>query len=225
MHVGIILDGNRRYAKKNNLFLWEGHRKGAEKVKELVEWCKNLSVNELTLYTFSLENFHRPKKEVVTLFGLFRKNLKELLKQKSFRDASITFIGRLHLFPEDISKMMIAVTEKSKHNSKIRINFAVGYGGRAEIVDALKKIITNLKEKSLREEEISEEIITKNLYLPDEPDLIIRPGGEKRVSNFLLWQGYYSEWYFTDTLWPEFTQQEFSHAMADYQKRVRRFGT
>lgn len=219
-HIAIILDGNRRYAKKLGLKLWEGHSKGAKKVEELIDWCNELKIKELTLYSFSIENFKRNKKEVNFLMNLFRKQLEILKKDKRIEKnkIKIKFIGRLSLFPEGIQKEMKQIMEKTKNNSNFIINFAMGYGGRAEIVDAVNNIIKKGIKKA------DENIITKNLYISSEPDLVIRPGGEKRVSNFLIWQSYYAEWFFTDKLWPEFTKNDLIKAINDFKKRQRRFG-
>jgi tritrans,polycis-undecaprenyl-diphosphate synthase [geranylgeranyl-diphosphate specific] len=225
MHIGIILDGNRRYAKKKNMNSWQGHKFGAEKVKELINWCKELNVRELTLYSFSVENFNRPKKEVQILMKLFEEYLKrlkeEMLKKNQIR---IRFIGRIDMFSDNLRLEMEKLMEKTKDHRKYTINFAMAYGGRQEIVDAVKKISKKVSRKELSIDEIDEKTVTENVYLADEPDLIIRPGGEKRVSNFLIWQSYYSEWYFTDKLWPEFGKQDLIEAINEFRQRERRFG-
>lgn len=226
IHIGIILDGNRRYAEKRHMPRWQGHSYGAKKVEELIKWCRELNVRELTLYSFSIENFNRQKKETEVLFKLFRKNIAKLKNDKKLtkNNVRINFIGRIEMFPSDMAKEMREVMEKTKKNKKYIVNFAMAYSGRAEIVDAVKKIALDLKERKVEIKDIDEKTITKNLYLADEPDLIIRPGGEKRASNFLIWQGYYSEWYFTNKLWPEFTKKDLIDAISDFEKRERRFG-
>src|SRR3989344_3007689 len=181
-HIAIILDGSRRYAMRSGLKPWQGHAYGTKKVEELLEWCKDLGIKELTLYSFSSENFKRGKKE------------------------------------------MEEVMEKTKQNKGFKVNFAMGYGGRAEIVDSIKKIIKKIKNKKINERDIDEKLIAQNLYLQDEPDIVIRPGGEKRVSNFLIWQSYYSEWFFIDKLWPEFTKQDLIEVIDEFKERERRFG-
>jgi len=225
MHVAIILDGNRRYAKKIGKQPWEGHTLGAEKLKELLGWCRKHDVNELTLYTFSIENFNRPEQEKKVLFELFRNYLKGLkgdeLKKNNL---SLRFLGRLEMFPADLQKEMSKVEEMTKENGNI-LNFCLAYGGRQEIVDSVKKIAASVKEGKISPSDIDEKMITENLYLQHDPDLIIRPGGEKRISNFLLWQGQYAEWSFTDKLWPEFTEKDFIEALAEYTQRQRRYGT
>ena len=226
LHIGIILDGNRRFAKKEKMHLWIGHKYGADKVEELIGWCGELGVKELTLYSFSLENFNRPEKEKKELFRLFKESIKKFRNNKKIDEEGIRvrFIGRIEMFPKDIVEDMKDLMEETKENDKLVINFAMAYGGRQEIVDAVKKIAEKVKEGNLDVEGIDEDMITKNIYLADEPDMIIRSGGEKRVSNFLLWQSYYSEWYFTDKLWPEFTKQDLVNAIDDFKARERRFG-
>lgn len=226
LHIGIILDGNRRFAKKSNIPMWKGHRYGARKIDELVDWSLELDIRELTLYSFSMENFRRVKKEKDVLFRIFRAYLKKLDRDERIEKQRIriNFIGRLEMFPKDIYEHMREIMERTMKNDNYTINFAMAYGGRAEIVDAAKKIADKVESGKIKIEEIDEELITSNLYLADEPDLIIRPGGEKRVSNFLIWQGYYSEWYFTDKLWPEFTKEDMIKAIDDYKVRERRFG-
>jgi tritrans,polycis-undecaprenyl-diphosphate synthase [geranylgeranyl-diphosphate specific] len=226
LHIGIILDGNRRYARKHGKRPWEGHVAGAEKVKEAIGWAKELGVRELTLYSFSIENFNRPENEKKEIFRIFKNNLDKLLKDKRLgkEDLRINFIGRLEMFPKEIHDKMKEIMEETKDKQGHIVNFAMAYGGRAEIVDAVRKIAERAADGGLMPGEIDEKTITDNLYLPDEPDMIIRPGGEHRVSNFLIWQSYYSEWYFTDKLWPEFTKKDFKEAIDEFRRRERRFG-
>jgi len=226
-HVAIILDGNRRYAKKRSLLPWKGHSEGATKVKELIDWLEEFRISELTLYLFSMENFDREKVEVDELFTLFRKNIDRLQKDKRLHDRriKIMFFGRLHLFPTDMQQKMKKLMESTKDYDSYQLNFAMAYGGKAEIVDACRSISEEVKSGKLHSSDITEEIFADHLYLNHSPDLIIRPGGERRVSNFLIWQGSYSEWYFTDKLWPEFTKKDFSLALDDYKRRKRRYGT
>jgi len=225
-HVAIILDGNRRYAKKHRLMLLKGHEYGAKKVEKLFDWCRLLGIKELTLYVFSMENFKRSKNEVNYLMNLFRKQFKKLSKDKRIdKDRiRISFIGRLNLFPKDMQEMMKSLMKKTKGYKNFKINFAIGYGGRAEIIDATKKMISDVKRKKLNEKDINENLFKKYLYLSREPDLLIRPGGDLRISNFLIWQSSYTELYFTKKLWPEFTKNDLKKAIDDYKKRERRFG-
>jgi tritrans,polycis-undecaprenyl-diphosphate synthase [geranylgeranyl-diphosphate specific] len=226
LHIAIILDGNRRYAQKHKLEPWKGHEFGVKKVWNLIEWIKELDVRELTLYTFSMDNFNRPKKEIDILFDLFKKNIDKLNKDERIKryGIKINFVGRLEMFSEEIRGKMKKVMQDTSRNENYIINFAMAYGGRIEIIDAIKKIASLVHENKIRIDEINEQTVSKNLYLKDEPDLIIRPGGEKRVSDFLIWQGNYSEWYLTDKLWPEFTKKDIIDAINDYKKRKRRFG-
>jgi len=219
-HIAIILDGNRRYAKKHMLKPGVGHKKGSRNVENLINWCNELKIKELTLYTFSVENFKRKKNELNFLMNLFKKQIKKLETDKRIEKnrVRVNFIGRLHLFPNDMQKSMKKVMNKTKNYNKFKLNLAMGYGGRAEIIDAVNKIINKKTKK------VDEKIITKNLYLTNEPDLVIRTGGEKRVSNFLIWQSYYSEWYFTNKLWPEFNKKDLIKAIKEFKKRKRRYG-
>ncbi len=224
-HVAIILDGNRRYGEKIGNRL-KGHVHGGKKVEELFKWCRDLGVKELTLYTFSVENFNRGEKEVDYLMNLFRQQIKRFKDDKKLKDGGvkINFIGRLGLFPKDVQEAMEDVMEKTKGNDEFKVNFAMGYGGRSEIVDATKKIIEKIKNNELKEEDVDENLISKNLYLKNDPDIVIRPGGEKRTSNFLIWQSNYSEWFFVDKLWPEFTKEDFVKIIEEFKERERRFG-
>jgi len=218
-HIAIILDGNRRYARKLGIPQLKGHEKGFNKIKELLEWCMELGVKELTLYCFSTENFNRDKKEVNYLFDLFRKKIEGFKKDKQIHDnkVKISVIGRISMFPEDMQKSMKEIMEMTKDYGNYKLNLALAYGGRSEIVDAVKRLVKEGKE-------ISEESITSSLYLPDDVDLMIRPGGEKRLSNFLLWQNSYSELYFSDKLWPEFSKDDLREAVEWFKSRERRMG-
>jgi len=226
LSIAIILDGNRRYAKKRGLKSWRGHEFGSEKIKELLKWCQELGIKELTLYTFSIDNFDRPQREKKTLFLLFEENIKKLKNDERLdkNGIRVKFIGRLHMFPENIQKEMQEVMEKTKNNDNFRLNFAMAYGGRAEITDALKKIIQKLKNKEINEDEIDENLINENLYLNIKPDILIRPGGEKRVSDFLIWQSNYSELFFIEKLWPEFEKEDLVSIIDEFKQRERRFG-
>ncbi len=223
-HIGIILDGNRRYAKRLGLQPWKGHEFGIRKLEELLEWCMELGIKELTLYSFSTENFKRAKKEINFLFGLFKKKFEDMKNGKGIakNNVKINVIGRLGMFPADVRKAMLEVAAKTKNNKKLTVNFALAYGGRQEIVDSFRKILKN--SPSINPGKINEKLITQNLYLKSEPDLVIRPGGEVRTSNFLTWQSIYSEWFFVDKLWPEFTKKDLIKCIEEFRKRERRFG-
>jgi len=221
-HIGIILDGNRRFAKKLMLKPWMGHEWGAKKVHKLLDWVSELGVKEVTFYALSIQNFNRPKQEFDYLMNLFKKEFegltqKDKLDEINKKGLRINFIGRLHMLPEDVQEKMNQLMELTAKNSKYFVNFAMAYGGREEIIDAVSKLVQDGKE-------VNEETLGKNLWLNSEPDLIIRTGGEKRVSNFMLWQGSYAELIFIDKTWPEMEKQDLIEAINDYSDRDRRFG-
>lgn len=229
-HIGVIIDGNRRFAKRLMAKPWKGHEWGAKKVERLLHWCKELGVEELTLYSFSIQNFDRPKNEFDTIMGLFRENLERFISEEQGAglrglNLRVTFIGRLSLFPRDIQDLMQNVMDATKDNKGYMLNFAVGYGGREEVVDAVRKLAKQVKDGKLDPSAINERIFSDALYMASEPDLIIRTGGEHRTSNFLIWQSNYAEWVFYDKkLWPEFEKEDFLACIEDYRKRHRRFG-
>ena len=225
-HIGIILDGNRRFAKKFGLNPLKGHEFGLKKLEDLFKWCQELGVKELTLYTFSTENFNRTKMEIDYLFGLFSNEVEKIKKEKGMFKEGIrfNFIGRIDMFPKAMKKSMLEIMEKTKKYSKFKVNFAMAYGGRQEITDAMKKIAKDVEKGRIKPESINESLITKNLYLKSEPDLVIRPGGEKRMSNFLLWQSSYAELFFLEKLWPEFTKEDLVNIIKEFNQRQRRFG-
>jgi tritrans,polycis-undecaprenyl-diphosphate synthase [geranylgeranyl-diphosphate specific] len=218
-HLGIVLDGNRRFAKKLMLEPWRGHELGAEKIEKLFDWCKELGIKEITLYCFSLENFNRPKKEFDFLMKIFKKEFSKLKQDKRVHEnrIKIRFVGKIELFDKEIQRLAADLQEMTKDYNDYIINFAFAYGGRQEIVDAVKKLAES-------REEINEKNLQKNLWLSDDIDLIIRTGGEKRTSNFLPWQATYAEWIFLDKLWPEFTKQDLIECIEEFKNRERRFG-
>jgi len=219
-HVAIIMDGNGRWARRKGLPRVEGHRKGAEVVENVVRWSAEFGIKYLTLYTFSTENWKRPKEEVEFLFSLLVEKLETKALELIKENVRLRFMGRLEDLPEKLKNKCREAEEMTKSNDGLNLIIALNYGGRAEIVDAVERI--------LREgiTEVNEEGFRKYLYLPDvpDPDLIIRTSGEMRLSNFLLWQSAYSELYFTEKLWPDFTKDDFIKALEDYSKRERRFG-
>ena len=223
-HIGIIVDGNRRLAKKLMLKPWKGHELGAEKLEKLFEWCKELNIKELTLYCFSIENFNRPKEEFNYLMDLFKKEFTKMKDDSRLKDIKINFIGRINMFPKDVQDSMNVLMEKTKNSKPYMINFAMAYGGRAEVIDATKKIAEAVKEGKLNVDDINEQVFEKNLYNASEPDLIIRTSGEKRTSGFLIYQAAYSELIFIDKMWPEFEKEDFVKAIKEYSNRQRRFG-
>jgi len=225
-HVAIILDGNRRFSKRLMMKPWRGHEWGAKKVEKLVDWCKELGVKELTLYAFSVENFNRPKREFDYLMDLFKKEFDRMKDDPRIykNKIRINVIGRIWMFPKDVQERMKEIMERTKNHDKYVINFAMAYGGRTEVVDAVKKVAEQIKKGKLRIEDINEESFSRNLYMVDEPDLIIRTGGTKRMSNFLPLQGAYSELIFLDKMWPEFEKEDFIKCVEEYGERERRFG-
>jgi len=221
-HLGIILDGNRRFAKRLMLQPWKGHEYGAEKIQKLLKWCDKLKIKELTLYCLSVENIKkRPKTELDYLFRLFRKEFREIKREQIEKNKiKIRFIGNLNLLPKDLADQCRKLEKQTESNSNYTINFALAYGGREEIINAVKKILSN----KLSSNQINKKILEKNLWLSSEPDLVIRTGGEKRTSNFLPWQTTYSEWIFLDKMWPEFEEQDLINSIKEFEKRKRRFG-
>lgn len=218
-HLAIIMDGNGRWAKKQGLLRALGHEKGAQSVRQVLEYCVEHHIPYLTLYAFSTENWNRPQDEVSTLMKLFLKYIKS--ERKNMMKNKIRFFvsGRKNNIPEKLLNEIEKLKEETKNNDKITLNIAFNYGSRAEIIDAVNDIIKDGKEN------ISEEDFSKYLYndFPD-PDLLIRTSGEMRISNFLLWQIAYSELYITDTLWPDFDEKEIDKAIESYNQRDRRFG-
>ncbi|MFH1174963.1 MAG: polyprenyl diphosphate synthase [archaeon] len=224
-HVAVILDGNRRFAKRLMAEPWKGHEWGYEKVKKLMDWCKECNIPELTLYAFSLQNFHRPKNEFEYLMRLAERMCDEVLAQeKTTNDPRVSFIGRTHLLNPALQEKMRNVETTTEQNAGMQVNICFAYGGREEITDAVKAIAEKIRAGTLSPDDVGEELIKQHLQLPREPDLIIRTGGERRTSNFLMWQSSYAELYFTDALWPEFEKEQFLAALEDFEQRKRRFG-
>lgn len=218
-HVGIIPDGNRRWAKEKGLNSWEGHKEGAKRIKEILEKAQELKIQNITIYTFSTENFKRDKLEVKFLFKLFKKYFSDLKDDNNLigTDARVRFVGDKDLFPKEINDMMIKLEDKTKDNSQITVNFAMGYGGRSELIKGIKK---SLKEGI----DVNEENFSKNLDINEDFDLIIRTSGEKRLSNFFPWQSVYAELIFLDQYWPDFTKTDFESCIKSFLTRNRRFG-
>jgi len=229
-HIGIILDGNRRWATSREMIAWQGHREGAEKVKKFLEWALNLGIKTVTLYAFSTENFKRSVEEVEELMKIYEENLNEVLKSNVIHEnqVRINAIGRINLLPERLIQLIEEVEKTTKDYDRFYLNIALAYGGRAEIVDATKEIAFKVKKGELDPEEIDEGLIEKHLYtsyLPQQdPDLIIRTSGESRLSNFLIWQSAYSELFIVDVYWPDFREIDLERAIRAYQSRHRRFG-
>lgn len=221
-HVAIILDGNRRFAKRLMMKPWKGHNYGREKVEEMLDYTHELGLKELTFYALSIENIKsRPADELEYLYRLFRLMFKEMDREKiKKKGISIRFIGNLDLLPEDLKEQCIELEQQTSQNNNFTVNFCIAYGGRQEIVEAVRRIIRN----KVLEEDVNEAVVEENLYLNNEPDLIIRTGGEKRTSNFLLWQSSYSEWFFLDKMWPEFSREDLVKCIEEFKGRKRRFG-
>ena len=225
-HIAIIMDGNGRWAKKRNLPRVAGHQRGVISVRETVETCVGLGVNVLTLYTFSTENWKRPKDEVSTLMRLIVRSLQNETDELNTNNIRLTTIGNTSSLPNIVQNELQAALDKTAHNTKMILNLALSYSGRWELVEAVKDITNQVVNGKLAVDEINEEIISKNLTTAGmiEPDLLIRSGGEFRISNFLLWQIAYSEIFVSDVLWPEFRCRHLLEAVKDFQKRERRFG-
>ncbi len=225
-HIAIIMDGNGRWAKLKGKPRVFGHKNGVTSVKEVIEGCAEVGVNYLTLYAFSTENWNRPILEVKTLMALLVSSLKKELKTLQKNNIKLNTIGNIENLPEKAQIELTEVIEKTKNNSTLTLTLALSYGSREEIVNVIKNISKKVVNNQLSVEEINEKIINNHLYtfsLPD-VDFMIRTSGEKRISNFLLWQIAYAELYFTDTLWPDFRKENLFNALLEYQKRERRFG-
>ncbi len=227
-HIAIIMDGNRRLAEKVGIMPWEGHRLGAQKLEEVLDWCIDLGIKTVTAYAFSNENFYRPKIERERLFDLFEEYFNKVAVDKKIHKnkARVKAIGRKEKFPPRVREAIRRAEEATKDYNNFHLNLAVAYGGRQEIVDAVKSVASDVKTGKLEIKDIDEKIISKNLYtngLPD-PDLVIRTSGEERISGFLLWQSAYSELYFCESYWPGFRKIDFLRAIRTFQQRKRRFG-
>ena len=225
-HVAIIMDGNGRWARKQGLPRIAGHREGMNTLKEIITCANELGINVVTLYAFSTENWKRPSWEVEFLMRLPEEYLKTELQPLIEKNIVIRAMGDLEQLPAVTKRAIKNALQATKDNTGMILNFALNYGGRNEILNAVKKIAERVQEGALKPEEISEDLFTRYLYtgdLPD-PDLLIRPSGELRISNFLLWQLAYTELWFTRTLWPDFNKEHFLKAILDYQERERRFG-
>ncbi|MBN1502532.1 di-trans,poly-cis-decaprenylcistransferase [Candidatus Woesearchaeota archaeon] len=225
-HIGIIMDGNRRFARRLMMKPWKGHEWGARKIENLLEWCKEFDIRELTLYTFSLQNFSRPKQEYDYIMEQFNESYERLKNDDRLHKYKIrvNVIGRLWMFPKEFQDKAYEIMEKTKRHNKYVLNLAIAYGGREEVVDAAKKVAEQIKNGKIDIEQINEETFSKCLYIPDEPDLIIRTGGEQRLSNFLSFQSAYTELIFLKKMWPEFEKEDFVKCLNEFSKRKRRFG-
>ncbi len=228
-HIAFIMDGNGRWAKNRNLPRSEGHKQGAKTFRRITEYCADVGIEYVTFYAFSTENWSRPKEEVNALMKLFKEYLLEAddrEKENDIRQSRIKFIGERDGIPKDLLRLIDTAEKKSKKYNKITVNIALNYGGRAEITHAVKEIAEQVKKGKLSLDDISEDTVSQNIYTASQPDpdIIVRPSGEFRLSNFLTWQSAYSEFWFSDILWPDFTEENVNEILFDYQKRNRRFG-
>jgi len=225
-HLAIIMDGNGRWAKKQGMMRIFGHENGAKAVRQTVEACARLGIENLTLYAFSTENWNRPKLEVDALMKLLISSLKKELKTLQENNIKLNTIGNIDMLPNTARKELESVLQQTSGNNRMTLTLALSYGSREEIITAVKAISDKIKNNHIAITDINEDLINQHLYthgLPD-VDLVIRTSGEQRISNFLLWQIAYAEFYFTDVLWPDFRENDLYNALISYQKRERRFG-
>ncbi|HPY96827.1 MAG TPA: isoprenyl transferase [Candidatus Cloacimonadota bacterium] len=225
-HIGVIMDGNGRWAKKQGAGRLWGHKNGVESVRALVEASVEIGLKYLTIYAFSTENWTRPDDEVKGLLKLILDSLINEIDSMSKQNIVVRFLGTDIGLSKEYQSKINKECQKTYNNNGLNFNIAFNYGGRLELIEGIKSIATKIQNNTLTINQINEEIISQELYtanMPD-PDLIIRTSGEKRLSNFLIWQSAYAEFYFTDTLWPDFRKSEFIEAILDYQKRQRRYG-
>lgn len=228
-HVAMIMDGNRRYSKiQGDMDPIEGHKRGVSTLEKVLDWCIDLGIEIVTIYAFSIDNFKRSPREVEGLMQLFKHNFENIAQDKRIHknEVKLKAVGKLELLPDDVRDAIKIAEESTRKYNKRQVNIAIGYDGRLEIVDAMKKIADKVKSGELDPEDIDEKVVDENLYttgLPD-PNLIIRTSGEERLSGFLLWQSSYSELYFCDSLWPQLRKVDFLRALRSYQQRERRFG-
>ena len=226
-HIAIIMDGNRRWAKEKGLDTKLGHKAGAETLEKIASYANEIGLKYLTVYAFSTENWKRTKEEVGALMVLLRNYLDKFLNRESLRNVKIRVLGNIeNLDDKGLKDSINKIVEKSKNNTGLTLNIAFNYGGRDEIVRAVKNIAEKVKKDALTLEQIDEHLVSDNLYTANEPepDLLIRPGGELRISNFLLWQLAYTEFLFIDKYWPDFSEEDLLEAIATFEKRNRKFG-
>ncbi|MDP6525224.1 MAG: isoprenyl transferase [Kiritimatiellia bacterium] len=225
-HVAIIMDGNGRWAKQRGLPRIKGHENGAESVRAIIKACRNAGVKYLTLYAFSIENWVRPRAEITALMGLLKRFLTNEEHELHENKVRLRVTGQLADLPKAVQAGLRNVMGRTKDYQEGQLILALSYGGRREIAHAVREIARRVKQGSIDPEDVDEDLVSANLYLPDvpDPDLLIRTSGEMRLSNFLLWQVSYSELYVTDVLWPDFREEQFKEALAEYAHRNRRYG-
>lgn len=228
-HVAIIMDGNRRYSKiQGNIDVIKGHEIGVDTLEKVLDWSIELGIEIITVYAFSTENFNRPPHEVEGLMNLFVTNFKRLVDHEKIHrnEVKVKVVGRTDLIPESVREAIKEAEDATAKYDKRLFNIAIGYDGRMEIIDSIKKIINQVQAGEITVDDVDEDLVSKNLYTEGlaDPNLIIRTSGEERLSGFLLWQSSYSELYFCETLWPELRKVDFIRAIRSYQERERRFG-
>ena len=225
-HIGIIMDGNGRWAQKRGLPRSAGHKQGARTFREVVRYCRSIGIRYLTVYAFSTENWKRPQSEIDAIMNLLRDYLDELERHSDEEQGVLRFIGDMAPLAEDLRQRITDVQERTAGREGITVNIALNYGGRHEIVHAVQQAVSLARQGTLTPEAVDEALVDSLMYTAGQPpvDLIIRPSGERRISNFLLWQGAYAEFVFMDVLWPDFTPGDLDRAIAEFQRRSRRFG-
>ena len=226
VHIAIIMDGNRRWAKEKDLETKQGHKEGAENLKRIAKYANEIGIKYLTVYAFSTENWKRTEEEVGALMFLLKWYLNDLLNSSDLDNVKINVLGDITRLDPGIQKLILKLEDKTKDYTGLKLNIAFNYGGRDEITRAVKSIATSVKNNEISVEVINEDLISNNIYtagMPD-PDLLIRPGGEKRISNFLPWQLSYTEFIFTDKYWPDFNRDDLDEAILEYERRNRKFG-
>ncbi len=225
-HIGMIMDGNGRWAKKKFWNRVRGHEKGTQTVRDMVAFCQEIGIQYLTLYAFSTENWERPAAEVSALMALLKKFIISERQEMADRDIRLNILGQLKRLPLDVQEEAVKTLEMTQNNQGMTLNLAISYGSREEVTAGVRALAEQVRNGRLDPQDITPDLISEHLYtagMPD-PDLIIRTSGEFRLSNFLMWQAAYSEIYITQTLWPDFNQEELISILRDYQKRDRRFG-
>ena len=224
-HIGFIMDGNGRWAKRKGLPRSFGHREGAKNFKKIVRYCKDIGIKNISFYAFSTENWKRPQEEIDVIMDLFREYIVDVRKHLS-ENTRMIFLGDKSVFDEDLREKMIKLEEDTKHYTEMNLMMAVNYGGRDELAYAARQLAQKVKDGKINPEDIDENAIDSHLYTKGIPDvdLIIRPSGELRLSNFLIWQSAYAEYYFTEIMWPDFTPKELDKALIEFANRGRRFG-
>lgn len=225
-HIAIIMDGNRRWAKSQGKPAGFGHKAGAKTIENIVRYANKIGLKYITVYAFSTENWKRAEDEVSGLMLLLQNYLSDYAKRADTENIRVKVLGDITKFPEGTQKSINNCIERTKNNTGVTFSIALNYGGRDEIKEAIKNIVIDVKNGKITEEEITQELISKNLYTKDipDPDLIIRTSGEQRLSGFLTWQSTYSELYFIQKKWPEFTEKDLDEAIEEYNKRTRKFG-